>query len=254
MTDDSWRIWKKYPQYGDLLFKRATGELDEMECSKSLCSVLSPIYEKPMRVLDVGCGSGHYLHSLKKRIDPAINYTGVDATEYYVELARKAFPETQFFIGDIFNLDFLSDSFDIVMCNNLLLHLPPPPTNAIRELLRVSKNYVIIRTLFGERNYLIKEIVKSSELEGSQCREGDLISSDGTVMSYNYFNMYTEEFFRDIIGKIDPDVEITIQSDDNWGSFDNRKIDIRNTATTVMGNKQISGNLILDWRFIILKK
>ncbi|MFC1931522.1 class I SAM-dependent methyltransferase [Chloroflexota bacterium] len=126
MTDD-WRVWKQDKFYGDLMYKRATGTLDEMESSKALCKILSHFYEKGMKVLDIGCGAGHYLRSLRLRIDENIDYTGVDATEYYVELARKAFGDaSRFLCGDIYNLQFKANSFDIVICNNLLLHLPPP--------------------------------------------------------------------------------------------------------------------------------
>src|SRR3989338_233108 len=111
MLKDTWRIWDNDLKYGDLLFRRATGEAEEMESSKSLCEALKPIYRPGMKVLDVGCGAGHYLLSLRKRLDPKISYTGLDATAYYVSLAQKAFPGVGFVQGDILKLPFWDGAF-----------------------------------------------------------------------------------------------------------------------------------------------
>lgn len=252
---NKWRIWDKEKDYGKLLYKRAIGELDEMESSKALCSIISPLYKDRVKVLDVGCGAGHYLRSLRSRIDEDIDYTGVDATEYYVELARTAFgDDTLFLNGDIYELPFDDESFDIVICNNLILHLPPPPTKPISELLRTSSKYVVIRTVFGERNYIIKEVRGASEkTEDLSIKEGKLIDHEGNPVAYNYFNMYSEQYFRDIVTDIDETIDMKVVCDDSWSSFDNTAL-AGKTATKVIDGKQVSGNLVLDWRFMILRK
>lgn len=252
--NDKWKIWERNPAYGDLLYKRAIGDEQEMESSKVLCEIISRFYSPKMSVLDVGCGAGHYLLSLRERVDPNIKYYGIDATEYYVELANKAFSDRDMFsVGNIFDLKFDACAFDIVISSNVILHLPPPPTKAIEELIRVSIKYIIIRTLFGDRNYIIKELRTSDEIEGENYQEKDLISLEGEVRAYNYFNMYTKQYFLDIIKNISPDIEISIEPDVNWQLFDNRKLG-GSTATRIINGKQVSGNLILDWHFIVLKK
>ncbi len=254
MKKDKWKIWKNYTSYGELLYKRATGEVNETESSKSLCEVLSLFYTPGMKILDVGCGAGHYLRSFQKRLDVDIDYTGVDATEYYVQLARKAFGDKySFFVGDIFDLPFSDLSFDIVICNNVILHLPPPPTKPIAELIRVSKKYTIMRTVFGERNYIIKEVRSSNELEGLQYTQRDIITPNGEVDLCNFFNMYTEQYIKDIIKSINKNIDVKLECDNKWSPFDNRDF-CGKTATKVINGKQVSGNLILDWRFIILSK
>lgn len=249
-------IWEKSPRYGEMFYKRATGELEEMESSKALCEILSSFYSPGMKVLDVGCGAGHYLRSLRSRLDKDIDYTGLDSTEYYVQLAKKAFGENQkFFVGDILDLQFDNNTFDIVVCNNVILHLPPPPIRAISELIRVAKKYVVIRTVFGERNYIIKEVKGSEEDKGdSSDKPEDLIAQNGEPVLCNFFNMYTEQYLKDTIAAIDKNIKIKIVADDKWKEFDNRKEAERSTATRVINGKQVSGNLILDWKFIILEK
>lgn len=258
MKDNGWRIWDKNSNYGEVFYERAVGNLDEMECSKSLCSIVSPIYNNSMKILDVGCGAGHYLRSLITRIDPNVDYTGVDATEQYIYLAKKAFPNHHFYNGDIFSLNFNENAFDIVMCNNLLLHLPPPPIHAIKELIRVASRYVIIRTIIGERNYIIKELVRSDGnddlLMEETISDAELISNDGEIKRYNYYNMYTEVYLKDVIKKYFPDIVIEIKKDEEWIPFDNPICDSNFAVTKIIENKQISGNLILDWRYLIMNK
>ena len=55
-----------------------------------------------MKLLDVGCGAGHYLKSIKERLNKTVDYIGLDATKYYIDLAKKAFPVNEFIVGDIF--------------------------------------------------------------------------------------------------------------------------------------------------------
>lgn len=254
---NNWKIWEQVPEYGEALYyKSAIGELEEMESAKALCEIISPFYKPGMKVLDVGCGAGHYLRSLRSRLDENIDYIGLDSTEYFVELAKKAFgPNEKFLKGDIFNLQFEDNAFDIVMCNNVILHLPPPPAKAISELIRTAKKYVVIRTVFGQRNYLTKEIRNPDEnIENSPKNYRDLIDEDGQPQSFNFFNMYTKQYFREIISDIDKDIKIKIVDDDNWKDFDNRKAGGGSTATKIINGKQVSGNLILDWKFIILEK
>lgn len=255
VTNDVWRVWDRAKDYGDLLYQRAIGASEEMESSKALCKVLAPFYHKGMTLLDVGCGPGHYLLSLRTRLDEDIDYTGVDATEYYIELARKAFPtKARFEVGDIFQLPFADSTYDVVINNNLIHHLPPPPSKAIKELLRVSSGYVVIRTVFGDRNYIIKEIRTSNEgIEGIDASEVELVTADPDLQSFNYFNMYTETYFREMIRDLDPKVEVEIIEDTEWPAFDNREQTTK-TGTRVVGGYQASGNLLLDWRFIVLKK
>lgn len=63
---DSWRLWSKCTSYGDILFKRATGELPEMESSKSLVKIMGDVFRPGVSILDVGCGAGHYYRTFLK--------------------------------------------------------------------------------------------------------------------------------------------------------------------------------------------
>jgi len=252
------KIWEKDTEYGNLLYKRATGKLPEMFSSVALCNILKKIYKKGMKLLDVGCGGGHYLRSLQERVDTNINYLGIDITERYIELARRAFDNDKLFeVGDIFNLKVKDNEFDIVVSNNVILHLPPNPIKAISELIRVSKKFIIIRTVFGERNYIIQEIKIEQNIEAqkihSKTVNKKIFLEDGTPKVFNYFNLYTEDYFRTTIAEIVPNAKVDVANDSEFDDFDNKEI-TTNTGTKAFKGIQVSGNLMLDWRFIIITK
>lgn len=254
MGDETWNYWNQFPEYGDMQYKRAIGDLDEMESSKSLSNIIQPIYQRGMKVLDVACGAGHYFRSFKNRIDDDINFTGVDITPYYIELANKAYgDEARFSVDDIYALDFNDEQFDIVTCNNTILALPPPPTTALAELIRVSSKYVIVRTLVSKCNYIIKKVWKAEEMGSVTSSEKDLITADGELPAFDYTNMYTKNYFRQIINEINPELSVTFKKDTDFSSFNNTE-NIEEGATKVINDMQVAGNLIFDYNFIIIEK
>lgn len=245
-------IWDWDKSYGDYFYKRAIGETDEMFSSVALTEQIKNIYKTEMKVLDVGCGAGHYLRSLRSRLDENISYLGIDITTYYIELAKKAYKNPNLFkIGSIFDIPTSTDEFDIVMCNNVILHLKAPPIKALSELIRVSKKYIIIRTIFGERNYIIQELRSEDEL--TQNRNIELFNKNNEPIISNYFNIYTTEYFEFMLHKIDKNLSIQFIDDKTYSDFDNKSY-TTNTGTQVINGMQISGKIILDWKFVIISK
>ena len=216
-----------------------------MESAKAVCRILARYYQPGMTVLDVGCGCGHYLLSLRNRLDEAVDYRGVDKTPYYVELARQAFPgEDRFQVAEAEALPLADRSVDMAICINVLPNLRPPIDKALAELIRVARRLVLIRTLFADLNYIIQELDSEDE------DETNLTEADGTPMlgSATYNNMYTERYYRGVIRKIDPELKPTIEPDDQWQDLETSGPG----RTRGSGGQQIAGPLILDWRFITI--
>lgn len=250
-----WQNWDSISFYGDMFYKRAIGELDEMESSKAAARLLKQHYQTGDSLLDVGCGAGHYLRSLKSILDEKVNYHGVDPTAYYVELAQKAWKdEAEFTVGSIFELPFPDNSFDIVMCNNVLIHLPPNMQVPMRELIRVARKKVIVRTVFGERNYLVREILEDQDFDKSAGVSDNYPSHDLNDLSFNYLNIYTERYMEDVIRHSFPAAKVSFQADNDWEPFDNRDDSGIKTGTRTIGHMQISGSLVFDWRFMVIDK
>lgn len=93
-------------------------------------------------VLDVGCGEGFTLHRLiKEKIGK--EFEGVEADEAAIKLGKKLYPRLEIKKGDIYKLPYKSNAFDLVVCTEVLEHLENPK-KAYRELIRVSKKYILI--------------------------------------------------------------------------------------------------------------
>lgn len=94
-------------------------------------------------VLDIGTGPGLIPIMLASRV-PRLRLTGVDLSEPMLQKARTAAKEAgvadrlDFRLGDAKSLPFSERSFDLVLCNSLLHHLPDPLAllNEISRLVR----------------------------------------------------------------------------------------------------------------------
>jgi ubiquinone/menaquinone biosynthesis C-methylase UbiE len=96
-------------------------------------------------VLDVGCCDGRYRLWMGHR-EADFGYVGLDITLPFLRRAKSELPEP-FIQGSVMELPFKDKSFDLVMCPNVLMHLPELK-RPVSELCRVSRGYVII-SLYG---------------------------------------------------------------------------------------------------------
>ena len=93
-------------------------------------------------VLDVGAGEGFTLDRLSNaKIGKKL--IGVDNSEKAVKLGKRLFSTLDLRTGDIYNLSFSGDSMDLIICTEVLEHLDHP-RKALKELIRVSKKYLIL--------------------------------------------------------------------------------------------------------------
>ncbi len=100
---------------------------------------------KPLKiatVLDVGCGEGFTLKKLKEKKIGKI-FKGVDLEKEAIKLGKRENPNLDLSIGDIYNLKFKDNSFDLVISTEVLEHLEKPGI-ALKELKRVSKKYILL--------------------------------------------------------------------------------------------------------------
>jgi len=112
-------------------------------------------------LLDVGASSAYYSEVLKiKGIE--LDYTALDYSTYYKDLAGKLFPEVKFEIGSALELPFEDESFDCVLHGAVIMHVQEYML-AIREAARVSSRYVIFhRTPIYTDNTPTEAFVKTA--------------------------------------------------------------------------------------------
>lgn len=102
---------------------------------------------EPERTLDVGCAKGFLVKALDEL---GVDAYGIDPSVYAVSNAH---PD----VGDKINLDsarsipYPDNTFDVVTCLDVMDHVPlKEVTKTLKELLRVSKEWVIIRVVTHE--------------------------------------------------------------------------------------------------------
>lgn len=96
---------------------------------------------KASSIADAGCGEGFVIGQLMQA-GVSVPMAGVDLSEEAIRIATERFPKASFKVGSIYSMPYKDKSYDLVLCNEVLEHLDKP-IDAVKELIRVSKKYVI---------------------------------------------------------------------------------------------------------------
>ncbi len=88
-----------------------------------------------LKLLDVGCGTGHHMASLRER---GFEVAGVDGSEGMLDQACANNPGSEIRQADVEAIPFENETFDFVLCIEVLRYLPDPEP-CIREMARVLK-------------------------------------------------------------------------------------------------------------------
>jgi ubiquinone/menaquinone biosynthesis C-methylase UbiE len=93
-------------------------------------------------VLDSGCGDGHLSRDVLKS-SGAAGVVGMDLSIRRAVRGKEQLADVRFVGGSIYDIPFADDTFQLVLCTDLLEHLDDP-ARAFSELVRVSSKYVLI--------------------------------------------------------------------------------------------------------------
>ena len=121
-----------------------------MRDTASLYDLISTLNAK--NLLDCGAGTGHFygvMNDLRKKRNvktPEIEYQGLEITPKYIQYAKEYNIPISY--GDIENIPYPDQSYDMVMAQNVLNHLHDYRP-AIKEMVRVSKKYIVF-TMFKD--------------------------------------------------------------------------------------------------------
>lgn len=99
--------------WGDDEYRANSRNYKMLEITKYLKS----FNQKEASVLDVGCGYGALLEIIQRE-NINVTYSGIDLVPEMIGYARKRYPATAFFEGDI--LEFNKKKFDFVVSNGIL--------------------------------------------------------------------------------------------------------------------------------------
>lgn len=113
-----------------------------------------PVNGEGLKVLDVGCGTGHLMKRLRDR---GFEVTGVDGSADMLEKARITNPDAELEQADVDHLPFADASFDFAICIEVLRYLPAN-LPCLQEMARVLKSGGVCLTtaapLFSLNGYL----------------------------------------------------------------------------------------------------
>jgi len=93
-------------------------------------------------LLDCGVMSAVTYRKIKES-KLCVNYTGADVAPQIIDDCRERFPDVDWCVSDVQNLQFDDSSYDVVLIRHVLEHLPYYE-KAIQQAKRVSRKYVIL--------------------------------------------------------------------------------------------------------------
>jgi SAM-dependent methyltransferase len=125
-------------------------------------------------LLDVGCGDGQIANAAKAMLVPPRRVFGIDRGLPGLRRFRSV---GQPIVGDGDALPFPDRSFDLVVCSEVLEHLPPPVlAGAAKELARVTNRDLVISV--PDREDLLREQIRCPECRHEFHAWGHLHSFD----------------------------------------------------------------------------
>ncbi|MFC1577317.1 pseudaminic acid biosynthesis-associated methylase [Candidatus Omnitrophota bacterium] len=97
--------------------------------------------DRSARILEVGSNVGNQLLCLQKMGFKRLY--GIEPQDYAVELSKKRTKGISIIRGNIFDIPFKDDYFDIIFTSGVLIHINPKDINrAIKEIHRCSRVYI----------------------------------------------------------------------------------------------------------------
>jgi len=148
ITLDGWsryNIWEHSATVRELYDRRARKETEEMTCAAQAAELLAGVSHPGDTLLDVGCATGYFYHSLKDR-GIELAYYGIDATAPFIEAGRSilpayGLPAERLVLGRMEDMD---GAFDHVLCMNVLSNCDNVH-KLLERMLRMARKSVVLR-------------------------------------------------------------------------------------------------------------
>lgn len=101
---------------------------------------------KSVKILDVGCAHGYLIAELQNKHKYSVR--GVDFSSYAVRYSEQS-ARNKISQGDILNLRLKKNSFDVVICFDVINYLKDDEVPAaIKNLVNIAKKYVFFGAIF----------------------------------------------------------------------------------------------------------
>ncbi len=78
-----------------------------------------PLSANKVSILDFGCGTAKLLEFINANNYPALEYSGLDISQKFIEVCVSKFPETKFYCTDILKNQLLIEPVDYIIMNGV---------------------------------------------------------------------------------------------------------------------------------------
>jgi 2-polyprenyl-3-methyl-5-hydroxy-6-metoxy-1,4-benzoquinol methylase len=112
----------------------ANNFLQKLWHNRKWASLKKIVNESYDNILDVGCASG-WLTARLAELFPEGKITGMDVSLEMIDYAKRVHPKIKFICTDAHKLPFAEDSFDLIICTEVLEHVVDP-LNVLLEIKR----------------------------------------------------------------------------------------------------------------------
>lgn len=155
-SSDYYREREKY-YFDNIVTNPESGKFDEnIEAFSSGLDKLNSMKSGKGKLLDIGCGLGIFLNMAK---EDGWSACGVDVSPYAVKYAKEKFGLDAHNSGVLGNIEFPSETFDVVTLWDSLEHFPDP-LGQFKEIHRVLKNDGFVMLNVPNETSLIRTIAK----------------------------------------------------------------------------------------------
>lgn len=156
-------------------------------------------------VLDLGSGAGNDCFVARSIVGESGHITGLDFTEEMIRKAQQnldkiSYKNIEFILGDIEEMPFSDDKFDVII-SNCVLNLVPEKQKAFAEMYRVLK---------PGGHFCISDIVLSGQLPAGLKEAAEMYAGcvSGALQKADYLKIIKEQRFSDIDIKKEKPIEI----------------------------------------------
>jgi len=156
MDKHTWQLWDVDGMAEALEASWRTGVLESPHRDTVVDLVVRHLDLSQQTVLEVGCGTGLIYERLVPQHLENAKYVGLDVSSAMLKIARCKYSVAQFVRGDGCALPFANRSFDVVICFEVLGHIPEVGP-LIRELLRVTKRTCLFTIWNSESEAIVDE-------------------------------------------------------------------------------------------------
>ena len=235
--------------------KRSQGKVSEPEHSKATAKIINSLIKGNFSLLDVGSQTGHFFRTFKRVFKTKIKYIGLDPYKIHTEMGSKIwknFKNCSFKLGWVQNSikkKFSRYNFMFKRINTCAKYWA-----TFKEMLRVSKKFIILRTPVHYRSYRIQMVYNKKVWKYSNIKPENEFDKNGKPREYNYFDVHSKDYLLGQIKKINKKASVKFIKDTFWEAKKiNSKSEKKVAPTRVIAGNQVADLLIIPHYFVIIR-